>query len=66
MILKVLCTPFLLLVVSTDNRSYTLMLLCWTPYKESPIHDHPCDGCWLRLFLKREKEKDKRVGIIDD
>jgi len=23
------------------------MLLCWTPGKESPIHDHPCDGCWM-------------------
>ena len=31
-------------LVSTDGESYTLLLLCWNPGKESPIHDHPCDG----------------------
>jgi cysteine dioxygenase len=37
-------------LVHSDNRTYTLMLLCWTPDKESPIHDHPCDGCWVRVL----------------
>ena len=26
------------------------MLLCWTAGKASPIHDHPCDGCWMRCI----------------
>lgn len=37
-------------LISTDRESYTLMLLCWTAAKESPIHDHPCDGCWMRCI----------------
>ena len=36
-------------LVATDYKTYTLMLLCWTPGRESPIHDHPCDGCWFRV-----------------
>jgi hypothetical protein len=36
-------------LIATDDESFTLMLLCWTPGKESPIHDHPCDGCWMRV-----------------
>jgi len=36
-------------LIATDNETYTLLLLCWTPNRESPIHDHPCDGCWLRV-----------------
>lgn len=29
----------------TIHKTFTLLLLCWNPGKESPIHDHPCDGC---------------------
>ncbi|KAF0693944.1 hypothetical protein As57867_015086, partial [Aphanomyces stellatus] len=28
--------------------SYALMVLCWNKGQYSPIHDHPCDGCWVR------------------
>jgi hypothetical protein len=31
-------------LIATDHVSYTLLLLCWNPGQESPIHDHPCDG----------------------
>lgn len=37
-------------LIATDHESFTLLLLCWNPMKESPIHDHPCDGCWLRVL----------------
>jgi hypothetical protein len=36
-------------LIATDNTSYTLLLLCWNAGKSSPIHDHPCDGCWMRV-----------------
>ena len=29
-------------LIATDNETFTLLLLCWNPNKESPIHDHPC------------------------
>ena len=28
-------------LIATDDETYTLLLLCWNPDKESPIHDHP-------------------------
>jgi cysteine dioxygenase len=36
-------------LIATDHETFTLMLLCWNPGAESPIHDHPCDGCWARV-----------------
>jgi len=36
-------------LISTDNQTYTLLALCWNPGKYSPIHDHPCDGCWMSI-----------------
>ena len=42
--------PYTRNLISTDHESYTLLLLCWNPEKESPIHDHPCDGCWLQVL----------------
>lgn len=37
-------------LIATDNKTFTLLLLCWNPGRESPIHDHPCDGCWLKVL----------------
>lgn len=36
-------------LVATDNETFTLILMCWNSGKESPIHNHPCDGCWMRV-----------------
>jgi len=36
-------------LIATDDETFTLLLLCWNPGKYSPIHDHPCDGCWMRV-----------------
>ncbi|KAI2510034.1 alkanesulfonate biosynthetic process [Fragilaria crotonensis] len=43
-------------LVATDNTHYTLMLLCWNPGKSSPIHDHPCDGCWMQVLEGQVRE----------
>ena len=37
-------------LIATDHKTYTVLLLCWNPQRESPIHDHPCDGCWMRVL----------------
>lgn len=42
--------PYTRNLIATDNETYTLLLLCWNPQHESPIHDHPCDGCWLQVL----------------
>lgn len=51
-------------LIATDNETYTLLLLCWNPNKESPIHDHPCDGCWLRVC--QGKIQETRYEINDE
>lgn len=43
-------------LVATDDETYTLLLLCWNPDKQSPIHDHPCDGCRVRVCKGKVKE----------
>jgi hypothetical protein len=43
-------------LIATDYTSYTLMLLCWNPGRESPIHNHPCNGCWLKVLQGSIKE----------
>jgi len=42
--------PYTRNLVATDNKNYTLLLLCWTPGKESKIHNHPCDGCYIKAL----------------
>lgn len=42
-------------LIATEEQTeatlgFTLLLLCWNPGKESPVHDHPCDGCWFRVI----------------
>lgn len=36
-------------LIATDHETFTLLLLCWNGGKASPIHDHPCRGCWMRV-----------------
>mmetsp|Transcript_21513 Transcript_21513/g.30765 ORF Transcript_21513/g.30765 Transcript_21513/m.30765 type:complete len:235 (-) Transcript_21513:16-720(-) len=43
-------------LIATDDETFTLLLLCWNAGRESPIHDHPCDGCWVRLCQGRIRE----------
>jgi len=43
-------------LIATDHETFTLLLLCWTPGHASPVHDHPCDGCWLRVLRGSVRE----------
>jgi len=42
--------------VATDGKNYTILLLCWNVGKESKVHDHPCDGCFIRTLRGCIKE----------
>lgn len=53
-------------LIATDNATFTLLLLCWNPDKESPIHDHPCDGCWLRVCEGRVRETRYEIDEVTD
>ena len=44
-------------LIATDNKTYTLLLLCWNPNHSSPIHDHPCDGCWMKVVQGNIREQ---------
>jgi cysteine dioxygenase len=37
-------------LISTDHDTYALILIVWNRGKYSPIHDHPCDGCWVKVI----------------
>lgn len=48
--------PYTRNLVATDSKNYTLLMLCWNPGKESKIHDHPCDGCFIKTIRGCIKE----------
>jgi cysteine dioxygenase len=48
--------PYTRNLIATDGASYSLLLLCWNAGKESPIHNHPCDGCWLQVLSGKIRE----------
>lgn len=60
--------PYTRNLISTDHETYTLLLLCWNPEQESPIHDHPCDGCWLQVLHGdiRENRYDRELNCVSE
>lgn len=48
----------------TDHKHYTLLILCWNGGKESKIHDHPVDGCFVKTL--RGCLKETRYRSIDE
>lgn len=53
-------------LIATDNETFTLLLLCWNPGKESPIHDHPCDGCTMRVCQGKVRETRYKMNGVTD
>jgi cysteine dioxygenase len=51
-------------LIATDHVSYSLLLLCWNPGQESPIHDHPCDGCFMEVLEGSIQECRYRVSSV--
>lgn len=49
--------PYTRNLVATDYKDYVLLLLCWAPGKVSKVHDHPCDGCWMRVIEGEVEER---------
>lgn len=43
--------PYTRNLVATDNENYTLLMLCWKKGGESKIHNHPCDGCFIKPLI---------------
>mmetsp|Transcript_4983 Transcript_4983/g.5074 ORF Transcript_4983/g.5074 Transcript_4983/m.5074 type:complete len:262 (-) Transcript_4983:366-1151(-) len=42
--------PYTRNLIHTDNENYTLLLLCWNGGRESSIHNHPCEGCFIKTI----------------
>lgn len=36
--------------IVTVNEHYALIVMCWSPGRSSPVHDHAGSGCWLRVL----------------
>eukprot|EP00808_Paulinella_micropora_P024424 g36708.t1 len=43
-------------LIATDNSTFTLMLLCWNPGKQSPIHAHAGSECFFRCVQGSVRE----------
>jgi cysteine dioxygenase len=33
-----------------NGKDFSILILCWTPGKESKIHNHPADGCFVKTL----------------
>ncbi len=56
--------PYTRNLIATDEENYTLLLLCWNAGMESKIHNHPCDGCFVRVMKGTVKET--RYALPDE
>jgi predicted metal-dependent enzyme (double-stranded beta helix superfamily) len=43
--------PYTRNVIATDQENYNLLMLCWKTGGASKIHNHPCDGCFIRPLI---------------
>eukprot|EP01039_Chlorochromonas_danica_P004358 gene4358-4779_t len=48
--------PYTRNLIATDNKNYTLLLLCWSPGYASKIHDHPTEGCYVKVMKNTIRE----------
>ena len=39
-----------------ENDKFQFILLCWNKGQASAIHNHPCDGCWVKGIRGTVKE----------
>ena len=51
------CQPFLHFSATSYTRTvlqstdaYEIVLLCWKRGQTTPVHDHPSEGCWMRIL----------------
>lgn len=42
--------PYTRNLIHTDGENYTLLMLCWNGGRESSIHNHPCEGCFIKTI----------------
>jgi cysteine dioxygenase len=56
--------PYTRNLVASDNKNYSLLLLCWTPGKESKIHNHPGEGCFMKTV--RGCIRENRYSVDND
>lgn len=57
--------PYTRNLVFSDLENFTLILMCWNPNKESKIHDHPCDGCFVKTLKGGVKESRYQMEEIE-
>ena len=58
--------PYTRNLVATDDKHYSLLLLCWNAGKESKVHNHPGDGCYLKTVRGSIRETRYQVDPVTD
>lgn len=48
--------PYTRNLICSDGQHFSLLLLCWNPGMESKVHNHPCDGCFVKSIAGQVKE----------
>jgi len=53
-------------LIATDDKTFTLMLLCWGAGASSPVHNHPQSECLMRMMRGSVRETRYRRGTPSD
>ena len=48
--------PYTRNLMALDSANYSLLILCWTNGKESKIHNHPGEGCYMKTIRGSVRE----------
>lgn len=46
------------------NKDFELIMLCWSPFSTTPIHDHDSQSCWV--YQVEGKIEEKRYEICNN
>ena len=58
--------PYTRNLVATDDKHYSLLLLCWNAGKESKVHNHPGEGCFMKTLRGNIRETRYQVDPVTD
>lgn len=49
-----------------SNNVFEIIIICWNKSQQSPVHDHPTNGCILKVLGGELKEEIYNKQIIDN
>eukprot|EP01041_Mallomonas_annulata_P006495 gene6495-13107_t len=53
-----------LIAMDPTRHHYAILILCWNAGRETKIHNHPCDGCFIRTLSGAIREERYEIDPV--